>query len=374
MSWRLGVLVAAHGLNILWLLLALRWAYHGSGWRTMTDVDAMWCMAECLVILGGTCGTTLLVSFIIGAEYLLYPYWAPPLAPASAHENPDAWFTTTVFFPGNGADITQAARYTGPNGFTDVYNGHVVHRDAARLIVGKVYTGNGDPLGHDVLPHGLSYAYLSDPYAGIIVPAYLRGFLSGVRGGAMVAHAPTEYNFGQTADVEQGLRIVRGAMAAEPERQRKFILFGTSRGAAVALQVAARLTAEEAGRVRFLWLEGCFTDVPRVLTYRFGAWLGAFVGWVLARVTRYAPGAPTPLDAARAFPHKEMPVLLVTSRADAIVDPLMTSALYDALPQVEPWKRVLILDTSPHSDYATDNVADRARYAETLTGMYNAFI
>jgi predicted esterase len=295
----------------------------------------------------------------------------PPLTMVSATD-PHAADTLTVFFPGNSGDITQLALYVGPTGFVLPREGgqHVYHRNAAGVFPKEqtLWLGRA-PTGEDVLPHGLAY-YYRNPMGGechVSMSPLVRGFFTGVRGGPDVVHHLTRYNFGQHDDVTHGLRVIRAAMAAHPTK--RVILFGASRGAAVALQVAARLTNEEAARVRLVVLEGCFTDVPRVLNYRFTSLLGPVVNTLLSWVTAYNPeDQATPLRAAQALSHA-FPVALVASHADRVVPHAMTTELYEALPSGQR-KHVLMLNRSAHSDYATGNEEDRAAYVAFMSDLY----
>ena len=143
----------------------------------------------------------------------------------------------------------------------------------------------------------------------------------------------------------------------------------------------AALTPEEAARVRLLVLEGVFTSVPEVLHYRFGRALGTLVETALSIFTRYDPHhTSTPLYVARRFKHTKMPVALITSEADTVVDPKMTDTISaalrapDSFPGSGNTTHVLRLKTSPHSDYATDNVEDRAAYVAFMRDMYKQHV
>ncbi len=292
--------------------------------------------------------------------------WNPPL-PDVAARLPNDEMLHTLFFPGSLSDLTQAARYMGPRGFKLPQNGgsRVYHRDAA-LLFSNLWIAQ---------PHGVVETYWSTrtPYAFDVTPL-LRGFLTGVRGGFDVEHRWWKWNLAQTDDVAHGLRMVRDAFARCENENHQFILYGVSTGAATALQVAALLTPEELRRVRFMVLEGIFNNVNDMLTYRFGKVLGAVVSAVLVSFTRYSPShAATPLSVARAFPHKDLPIALVTSEADSVVDPAMVKRIRNALRDEAGVKFVdfLKLRDSPHSDYATHNKDDRNGYVEFMSQMYD---
>lgn len=300
----------------------------------------------------------------------------PPLDAVVARDATSTGITHTIYFPGLGGDLTQFARYAGRKGFHLHDNGgtHVYHRDAANLFPNPWLGGvKGD--GSDVEPHGVVRHYGAVAwFCSLVIPVEMRAYVSGVQGGYPMEHRFTEYCFGQEADVEQGLRVVRAAMAEHSAGFDRFILFGTSRGAAVALQVAAKLTPEEAARVKLVVLEGVFTNVPDVLTYRFGHFLANLIHKVLPVFTQYRPSRPTPLDAATSFPHKELPVAVVTSQADDIVDPKMGKTIHGVLSQKTSAAHLLELRESPHSGYSTDNKGDREMYATFLQGLYDKYL
>ncbi len=307
--------------------------------------------------------------FFLFVDEFLTNIWSPPQPPISVTIDEDKRNVRTVFFAGNGQDISQLALYSSgfklPHGRHDIY-----HRDAANLCVNPWLGKNVH--GNDLLPHGVAYYYYSLVECGTFLFRSLeRGFLTGIRNGPHVAHKWWQYNFGQRADVVQGLRVVHAAMKAYPTDD--IVLFGTSRGAAVALQVAHALTVDEIKRVRFMVLEGVFTSVPEVIQYRFNNVVGAIVEVGLRMFTRYNPAATTPLEIAQIFEHKNLPIAIVASAIDTIVDPRMGKNICKALTDVAKVKQVkfLKLKSSSHGGCATDNTDDRRAYVAFLNKFYN---
>ena len=364
------LLVSYLGIRATWSMFSLFTTRYESDYEIIEEVINIYCRYAMIMLL-----------WIAGAAVVRFDeyfsdLWAPPL-PRQELEEVDHKNTQTLFFAGLGGDLTQFARYTGTDGFNLPGVGQVYHRDAARLFPDP-WTGV-EARGNDAHPHGVSNAYwtgiFKQSWLTVAIHYYLRGFLTGIRGGPMVLHDFGEYNFGQEADVVRGLEMVRRAFKAHPAK--KFILFGTSRGSVVALQVAARLSAEEIKKhVRFMILEGVFTSVPDVLTYRFGRGLGHFIEAVLGIFTRYDYRAPTPLSIAKTFPHTTLPIGVVTSAVDSVVDKDQCAKIHNVLKEKAGVEtvRFLALNNSPHSDFGTGNVEDRKLYADFLESFYSDLI
>ena len=226
---------------------------------------------------------------------------------------------TTFFYPGLGNDRIQAQRYSASSGF---------------------------PGALGLLPN--------------IVPIQ-----------PYDAHDVFRFNVAQQGDVQHALTETRRQLEARPGKDERFILFGTSRGAAVALQVAHNLTADELKRVAFVVCEGVFDTAPAVMESRFGSRVTRFLQWALPKICEYrAESSPTPLQIAREFAHVDLPLLLVTSRADIIVPPQHTQAMADVLKTRNKKTTLLQLEHSPHSSMATWDDRDRQTYAQTMQLMF----
>lgn len=311
------------------------------------------------------CVSTLLICYIRYSRALLEKN--PPLAVATA-PNPDSHFCT-VFYVGNGADLTQIARYSGPDGFV-TRSGIPVRGRLSSSLVYKPWLGeNAD--GNDIqsyegvpfkLPRPLTY-----------LTHMLRYPLTGVMSGPLCVPNIFRMNIGQEADVARALKMTRDALRARTDPTQKIVMFGTSRGSVVALQVAACLTAAEIKHVGLLVLEGMFDTVPNVVAHRmwiFAPLVNFVVNVVLQAVTEYRGDCPTPIDIAREFPHKDLPTLIVTSKVDEVVPPELTVRMAAVLQSQLSDCKLLVLEKSPHPTYAIANVGDANKYADALSEFY----
>lgn len=332
-----------------------------------------------LVFLGASFGVHLLAGRLDARIHTRVPL--PPVV----ERWPDD--VTTVYFPGNGADVTQMARYAGPEGFALADGSRVLHPHSLQLVHRPWLGVKGD--GVDVAPYDAWPLSRSEHRAIMPTLDLATRVLMNIRGCVPALRAPRRINLAQTGDVQHAYDIVRDAMTARPND--RVVLFGTSRGAAVALRLTAVLTPEERQRVALVVLEGVFDTVENVLYDRFekGARFGVrarVVRWLLRRVTQYRPDAPTPLDAARAL-SAEMrdhengvkrvpPVAVITSAVDRVVYPTSTRAVYDALVGASRDARVhfLELKASTHSGYTTDSDADRRAYRDFMADMYARYV
>jgi pimeloyl-ACP methyl ester carboxylesterase len=189
-------------------------------------------------------------------------------------------------------------------------------------------------------------------------------------------YLPFRNNVAQRDDVMHALCHVRSVL--NEDQHRRVILFGSSRGSAVALQVAARLTRKEVARVPLVICEGVFTTVEDVLDTRFSAPIRFLARAGLAWFTRYRPAENaewSPLSAAQTFPHLDLPIVVVRSAADTVVVPALGERVVEAL-RTRGVKDVydIKLSASEHSGYAWLNDADRNVYVRTLDSIYKAHV
>lgn len=226
---------------------------------------------------------------------------------------------TTLYFPGLGNDATQMMRYVPSSGFPG----------ALGLLLNPVCI---------------------EPYD---------------------AHDFSRFNVAQDGDVDHALTQVRTLMDEHPHD--RFILFGTSRGAAVALRVACNLGAEYLDRVAFTVCEGIFDSAPEIIQSRFPPLLARFLPWILPLCTEYSPAyTHTPLWTAEHFPAH--PVLVVSSLKDDLVPHPHTKRIWKALVQRVPKSQLLILHDSPHSSYATWKDVDRLRYVAKMQEWVDMYV
>ncbi len=152
-------------------------------------------------------------------------------------------------------------------------------------------------------------------------------------------------------------------MAGQWPQQQRYV-FGHSLGAAVAVQLAARLGAPPAGApaapsqaLAGLILEGGFTSIPDV--YKTLKW-----GWLPLQ-----PLITQRFDAARHIADVKSPVLVVHGSEDRLISPALGQALYDRAPQ--PKRFVLVQGGSHHNANAVGQVQVRAALAD-LFGLAGA--
>lgn len=305
-----------------------------------------------------------------------------PLAVDPAHAAARDARYMSVYYAGNGASLAQAARYRA---VLDVGGGHYAYHPRALNMLPSPYVGTkGD--GSDVQPYdlllpshlGLANSGVAATLLGLpmrLVYALYVGTLSNVHG---IVAWPPWMNVGQADDTAHALAYTRAAMRAAPPA-KELVLFGTSRGSAVALNVYLSMTRAERARVRLVVLEGTFLDSRAVIEDRYGALGGRVVAWLLERVTRWRPnGRDFVLARATAAFREELRgggsgahFLVVTSRADRVVPPRNAVDVYDFLRLHLPAERVtmLTLEHSTHSGYAVENNADRAAYADAVVRL-----
>ena len=174
------------------------------------------------------------------------------------------------------------------------------------------------------------------------------------------------------------LAQVRKALARNP--YKRLVIFGSSRGAAITLQVAARLTAQEIKRIPMIICEAPFTTVGDVIGTRFAGTpnIQALVRFLLTWLARYRSehdATWSPLAAALTFPHKMLPIVLVRSLVDTVVVPKLTETLANVLRNVHV-KNVheIVLQHSAHSDFTLAHDDDRRHYVDELNTLYTRYL
>jgi len=187
------------------------------------------------------------------------------------------------------------------------------------------------------------------------------------------AHDLRRFNVAQEGDLKHAMEQVTHQMKLRPHD--RFILFGTSRGAALALQVANALSEDDIKRVAFTVCEGVFDTAPAVMESRFGALVTKTLTWFLPKVTEYNPyHVQTPLWIAEHFKQPHHPVLMVTSQQDTVVPMEHTQRVFDAMHPTATCRRLLVLIKSPHSSYATWDHTDRCLYKQVMQEWVNKYV
>lgn len=335
--------------------------------------------------------TTLGTLFVCAVSYVAH---ANDLAPVAALSPTDhARLLTqpppfrTVFFPGHGSDLNQLGRYVGTEGLEpDMSHGTVEYAMPAHSRLSNSNSAHliyhpCARLDDAMQPYGVRSLQRNEAITLRGYMAAVKYFLStlwtGTRGGTMTLWDWRTDNIAQKNDVARGLSIVRSVLAGDTGNPAPpLVLFGASRGASVALQVAAALSPVEAERIGLLVIEGAFDDSERVMNFRFGGWLTPWIVRFLERFTEYRlSDARRTLEAAKTFPHTTIPILMVTSQLDSIVPPMCTETLAATLTRAGSKDvSVLTLTSSPHSSYATADTVDRRLYADALAAQYTGLV
>ncbi len=285
----------------------------------------------CVLLLSAALGIALLYSFPMALVILLLTLFGFPWKAMvrTAHGTsrlegvklPRNQAVTTLYFPGLGNDGTQMMRYME----------HSTFPGALGLLVNPICI---------------------QPYD---------------------AHDFRKFNAAQKGDLPHALNQVHAIMRAKPHD--RFILFGTSRGAAVALSVASSLHPEQISRVAFTVCEGLFDTAPDIMKARFYLPVARFLNWILPKVTEYDPEHKTPpLWIAKHFVNRDHPVLLVSSLVDQVVPHANTRHVFQYLKQQITTTELLTLNESPHSSYATWKDADRQVYVSKIQEWINAYV
>jgi len=286
---------------------------------------------QCVLMLGLSLAVAIFISLPFGLSILsvtiLYVPWRAwdrtkeATSQVPGVQLPRNQAVTTLYFPGLGNDSMQMQRYTENSGFP----------------------GALDLLINPMCIH---------PYD---------------------AHDFTRFNVAQSGDVDHALEQVLAIMADKPHD--RFIFFGTSRGAAVALEVTHLLEKEAIERVAFTVCEGVFDTTFAIMQARFNGPVLQMLHWILPKVTEYQTVPSfSPLKTADIFNHPEHPVLCVSSRADEVVPLEHTKRVYMALQKRAPKAELLILEESPHSSYATWKDVDRLRYVHRMQEWVNKYV
>jgi hypothetical protein len=287
--------------------------------------------------------------------------------------------TLVIYFAGLGGSLPQVVPYLA-HGRLDLPSGHsltarrylpVLPPDTEVWLDGKADGRQAQPpdllradqLGLD--PKGWPAYVLSRPYA------WFTEYKTGVHSDLdAIGPIPWWCDVAQTAEVAHAVEFARRGLAHARRQGQRVVLFGRSRGSAVALQVYLALAPEEQLMVHLLWLEGAFLDSAHVIETRFHPRAVAdAVAAVLPLVTRWQPSKSRVLSPSSApTTLVQVPVLVVGSAADTVVTVDNTRDLVDALGKVfDPTHLHYVeLERSAHSTYATDDEGDRKRYADAL--------
>lgn len=270
-----------------------------------------------------------------------------------------------VFMPGLLGSNMVLARYTGGR---PAWEGGPHHPHAASLI---------DP--EDLFVDRELDEVVKDPgynpiYVGQKLVSWVKMTWDGFQNHSGWGIRWDSINIAQDSDITAFHRRWQRALKKYPPEQR-FILWGTSRGAATifnALALDNKMATEnpeyvrqfDPKRIQMVLLEGCYDHVGLVNQQNSGCLFAPTVRSMLYWFTNHDMDCGLqPLDLAKFFP-QDIVVAFVTSKADWIVPFERTSNLISALYSHGHFDvHCCCLVKSGHSSYSTHNEDDKKTYA-----------
>jgi hypothetical protein len=179
-----------------------------------------------------------------------------------------------------------------------------------------------------------------------------------------------QINIGQGNDIDTLRQKYHEHCAKFPKTN--VVLFGDSRGAATIFN----FIAEDHPRVACAVIEGVFDSIPHLIKHCFcSGSKGSLVEWSLSGLLKacagnYSPEGPFPDHYVDRFPF-DTPILLVTSKTDAIVPYQCTMRLYRLLLERGHTNvRLLILPHARHETYMVGK--DKELYECCVHAFYEA--
>ena len=286
------------------------------------------------------------------------------------HNQFDKQNVVTVYFQGNRAPRTQAAKYAGKQGL-DVYvsNGqveHVFNPDAPQLLHNLFLY----PELNDV-EYGFSYNPLH--WCSKVAHQVCHWYFN-LYGTACVPHTSWSLmNIAGPEDVVQCLNAIKACIKHHPDK--RIVLFGTSRGAATILLTLPRLDEQERSHIAFVVAEAPFASVSS-LAYEYSERLAPHFLTFLEKTSRFQREQPSPLEAvtSEAFP-LHIPLLFVTSEADTTVPVSNTMQLIEVLKERKHESLShLKLQYSHHSLMSLQDKRDQDAYFDEMQRLYRKYI
>lgn len=256
---------------------------------------------------------------------------------------------TTLFFPGNGASSAQVTKLTGCKG----YKGTKAY-PSLNLLINPISI---DP--YDVERNWFSY---------LLYPFYYLIYLSkGITNLHPYYTNPFKINIGQDADILHARSAIRNTLK---ETTNDLIIVGVSRGTSTAIGAVATLNLYEQKRIKMIILEGPFDKVEKVIDSRFSFPLSIIIRFLL-KLTLYDPKAKGPEDYLEDL-LPEIPIVIITSKIDEIVSHERSLFLYKKL--VTEKKHLIVLNSSDHSNYSSNNLSDMKIYYYGITNLYRKYL
>lgn len=276
----------------------------------------------------------------------------------------------TIFYPDAFQDELSVCAYTGGDGATPKQRCTAHHLNAASIIARPHISDYNNtaktarffvPPEIDVTAIGKSAPYFTRVQAWIEVQIdYIVNGQARKNLDRVYAWNGAPCAFAQKPDVDHALKMTRNII--EAHRGGPIVLFGSGRGANVALEVYVRLAADKKNPVRGVVLEGLVTD-PLILLSLTRAY----------RLQHPSELQHDPLQIIKSMPVKETTrFLVVNSQADTLVD---TSSSFDCFAKLQEMARgrcyQVRLESATRGSYATHNDIDACVYEEAALQFYN---
>lgn len=271
----------------------------------------------------------------------------------------------TVFFQGNHASRSQAAKYTGKQGLdirvSETVTDHVSIPYAPQILY-NLFTYNE----LECIGYGPSWNPFHLAWKGF---HYGQQWYYGVEG---TTHYPhnflTHDNIGGSTDVRQCVDAIRACLSQHPDK--KLVLFGCSRGASTVVTSLIHLKPEEQRQIKLVIAEAPFDTVQSVVeaTYYFPSLLYGLI----KKCTRYEESQDSPLSAVNSdlFP-LDVPIAFIASQTDRTVPMALTKRLVETLEKRNHTQlNYLELKNAHHSCMTLSNKEDSEAYHTFIHSLY----
>ena len=257
----------------------------------------------------------------------------------------------TIYYPGLGSSIAQAAQYTGEIPV------HGVRHPGAPLLIHNL-------CGEQLEPPDISRTS-DDLQYWVRITWYLtsaKQWYNGYQTLSPYYINPSKTSMAQHNDVEHLRCMLKSASYS------KIVLFGCSKGAATMIAGTLQIPPAELSKVKLVVAEAPFDTIERVIQHRFGC-AQRVVNFALRTITEYRPESPSPLQLATMFKWPEsIPLVIILSDADDVVPRECTENLIAVLKAHNPRidLTVVCLSDAPHHNMSMHNASDTAKYIAAM--------
>ena len=312
--------------------------------------------------------------------------------------NPSSKNVKTVYYQGMSSSQTQAAKYTGPQGFISPTTGEHIACTKSINIVKDVWVA---PEIDEVIPAPARRNWISlvmQPRA-LVYNVWQRsheiisGISNHISGIKVVNNTPqaidktisshslilSKVNIAQDGDLANHRRRFDSLRQEHPDAE--VIFMGVSRGAATTFQSVALLNKENPdllNNAKLIHLEGCFDSVDNAARTRH-PWLLKYdcmfngAGRLLEKLTSFKRNGSAPIKLVTDFP-KNIPVAFITSVIDREVPHSCTKNLVKNLLAAGHQDVYLLeLKNSSHPRYMMDDATDSANYQHFMHALYKKY-